>query len=197
MNSAGRARVNAVLDTAPADWDRVPRVNLTGPMLISRACPPRTIERAGGSIVNTSSVATVRGLGTAAYGASTAGLDALTIDLAVSYGAAGVRVNAVAPGQVSTPLARRLGIDEPGRELHRLTTPLATEGTVWDVAWAVLFLASDEARWITGTTLVVDESLSATVPRTMLRQMVGDRETRTGMLFEAATPDLAQGRPRV
>ena len=81
-----------------------------------------------------------------------------------------MRVNCIAPGPLYTPMvAGRLS--EEGRDLRRRSTPLGIEGSAWDIAWAALFLASDEARWITGVTLPVDGGVLATTPLSMLEHL--------------------------
>jgi len=103
----------------------------------------------------------------AAYAASKGGMIALTRDMAVQHAADGVRVNVIAPGHLDTPLAR-VSVAASGQDVERMSatraraTPLGSEGSVWDVAWAAVYLASDEARWVTGQTLVVDGGLTIT-----------------------------------
>jgi len=135
-------------------WDQVIAVNLKSALLMSKSAIPSMGHR-GGSIVNISSIASLRAYGTVAYGPSKAAMNSLTAELALIYGPQGIRVNTVAPGHVMTPLAMGL-LGESARELRRKAGPLAVEGDAWDVAFAVLFLASDEARFITGVTLPVD-----------------------------------------
>jgi NAD(P)-dependent dehydrogenase (short-subunit alcohol dehydrogenase family) len=113
-----------------------------------------------GVIVNISSISGLRGTGTTAYGASKAAVNQLTRDMALSYGANGIRVNAVVPGGIETPMS--IGALSPeSRRAIRLLTPLHEQGTPWDVAAAVFFLAGDEARYITGALLPVDGGASA------------------------------------
>jgi NAD(P)-dependent dehydrogenase (short-subunit alcohol dehydrogenase family) len=128
-------------------------------MLMSRRVVPHLRASGGGAIVNLSSIAGMRGIGSGAYGPSKAGVIGLTYDLAYSLGRDHIRVNCVAPGHLYTPMG-----DQGGPELRdrrRRAGLLATEGTAWDAAWAALFLASDEARWITGVVLPVDAGTSA------------------------------------
>jgi NAD(P)-dependent dehydrogenase (short-subunit alcohol dehydrogenase family) len=111
---------------------------------------------ARGSIVSIASIAALRSHGGGvAYSASKAGLIAATRDLAVMYGREGVRANIVAPGHIFTPLVEGM-LDEEAREVRRKVAPLGIEGDAWDIAAASLFLASDEARFITGACLPVD-----------------------------------------
>jgi meso-butanediol dehydrogenase / (S,S)-butanediol dehydrogenase / diacetyl reductase len=147
------------------DWRQVLDVNLTGAHLMCQAALPRLVERRG-SIVNVSSVsAFVSHAGGAAYTASKAGLVMLTKSLALDYGPRGVRVNAVCPGWVRTEMGDE-SMDHIGRkrsitrdEAYELTAryvPLRREGTPDEIAAVCLFLASDEASYVTGATLVVD-----------------------------------------
>lgn len=126
---------------------------------------PRLVER-GGAIVNISSTGALISTGqTPSYGAAKAAVLRLTADLAVAYGRDGVRVNAIAPGNIYTPMVDRGGHMTPEQRSQRARmSALGTEGTAWDVAYAALFLASDEARWITGACLPVDGGMTQTNP---------------------------------
>lgn len=143
-----------------AEWDRVMAVDLKSMFLAIRAAVPALEARGGGSIICVSSVAALRGHGRTAYAAAKAGVIGLVRSLAVQLGPRGIRVNAIAPGRVWTPMVEDLGPD--AREARRRSSPLGTEGTGWDVGWGAVYLASDEARWVTGHTLVIDAGLSLT-----------------------------------
>jgi NAD(P)-dependent dehydrogenase (short-subunit alcohol dehydrogenase family) len=151
---AGGNTVTVSLD----DWDRLVQSNLTSAMLCCRACIPRMQAGGGGSIVNVSSTAGMIGLsgtaGAVAYAATKAALQGLTLSVAADHAAEGIRANCLIVGTVATPLVAFLG--EEGRERRRKAVPLQTEGTGWDVAYAAVYLASDEARWITGVMLPID-----------------------------------------
>lgn len=148
------------------DWDRLLQVNLTSAMLCCRAAIPRMRASGGGSILNVSSSAGMLGLsgtpGAVAYTASKAGLQGLTLSVAADHAAEGIRANCLIVGTVATPLVRGLG--EEGRERRRKAVPLQTEGTAWDVAYAAVYLASDEARWVTGVMLPIDGGLHSIRP---------------------------------
>ena len=139
-------------------WDKVIRTNLTLALLCCRACLPRMRAGGGGAIINVSSTAGAVGLqgetGAIAYVATKAGLQGMTLSLAADHAAEGIRANCLIVGTVATPMVAHLG--EEGRERRRKAVPLQTEGSGWDVGWAAVFLASDEARWITGVMLPVD-----------------------------------------
>ncbi len=127
---------------------------MTGTLHLSQAAAPHLKENRG-CIINVSSIAARRAHGLAiAYSASKAAIEAMTRDMAHSLGSSGVRVNCLVPGALHTPIGG--GKTAQSRERRRLGNLLSVEGSAWDAAWAALFLASDEARWITGTTLVVD-----------------------------------------
>ena len=142
-----------------AVWDAVIDVNLKSAVVMSKHAMPALIA-ARGSIVNIASIAALRAHGGGvAYSASKAGMIAVTRDLAVMYGREGVRANSVAPGHIYTPLVEDM-LDEKARDTRRRIAPLGIEGDAWDVAAATLFLASDEARFITGACLPVDGGVS-------------------------------------
>ena len=140
------------------DWNRLLQTNLTSAMLCCRACIPRMREGGGGSIINVSSSAGMLGLsgtpGAAAYTATKAGLQGPTLSVAADHAAEGIRANCLIVGTVYTPLVAFIG--DEGRERRRKAVPLQTEGTGWDVAYAAVYLASDESRWVTGVMLPID-----------------------------------------
>jgi NAD(P)-dependent dehydrogenase (short-subunit alcohol dehydrogenase family) len=147
-----------------ADWDRVFGTNLTSALLCCRACIPRMRAGGGGATVNVSSIAGVVGLsggsaGAVAYTTTKAGLQGFTLSVAADYAAEGIRANCLIVGTVNTPMVARLGAE--ALERRRKAVPLQTEGTGWDVAHAAVYLASDEARWVTGAMLPIDGGLLA------------------------------------
>lgn len=159
FNNVGTGAPGTVVTVTEDVWDRVMSVNLKATMWCSKYAIPRLIESGGGSIINVSTLAAVQGFrrgdtGFAAYSASKAGVVGLTLSMAADYAPAGVRVNCLLVGMVNTPQVARFG--EEARERRRRAVPLQTEGTGWDVGWAAVYLASDEARWITGTSLAID-----------------------------------------
>ena len=154
VNNAGISGEGGVSAVTRAGWEHVFAVNVTGAMLVARAAHPHLVRAGGGSVVNVSSIAALRGFGSGAYGASKGALQSLTTDLAHDWGPDGIRVNCLVPGHLYTPMGDHGG--ESGRELRRRANLLGTEGTAWDLAWAALFLAGPESRWITGAVLPVD-----------------------------------------
>lgn len=171
VNNAGIIVRNAsVTAVAIEDWERVLRIDLTGVFLVSRFAL-REMVRAGrgGAVVHVSSVGGLVGdASLAPYNAAKGGVNALTKNMALDYAPHRIRVNAVCPGRVWTPMpmSRLRPGEEPEEVLARWgrNVPLGRIGQPEDVARAILFLASDEASWITGTWLVVDGGVTASHP---------------------------------
>jgi NAD(P)-dependent dehydrogenase (short-subunit alcohol dehydrogenase family) len=128
-------------------------------------------EKRSGAVVNIGSISGFRGGNYVGYAAAKGGMHALTTDMAYSHGRQGIRVNAIAPGHITTPLLySNAGLTPETEFRQRLANAsglLGTEGNGWDVAWAATFLASDEARWITGVTLPVDAGVMSVAPLMM------------------------------
>ena len=175
VNNIGLAAVGTVVDTSEDDWDRVLDVNLRTTFLASKHAVPVMAAKGAGAIVNISSISALRGDGTLAYSAAKGGVTAMTVDMAYSHGRQGIRVNAIAPGHLTTPnVLSAYGPSAPTGYLRTLRNEaglLATEGTGWDVAWAAAFLASDEARWITGAVLPVDSGVLSVTPLLMAQHL--------------------------
>jgi NAD(P)-dependent dehydrogenase (short-subunit alcohol dehydrogenase family) len=174
VNNVGIHGSGRVTDFDAAEWDRTLAVNLKGAMLMAKHAVRAMIERGGGAVVNIASVDGIRAGGwhNLPYAASKGGIITATTHMAVHHGHDNVRVNCIAPGMIYTEmvsgrLAQRQGL----RERRRRGAPLGTEGSAWDIAWAALFLASDESRWITGVTLPVDAGLLASTPLSMLEHL--------------------------
>ncbi len=156
-NNVGIASKGSVVDEDPEVWQRVMRVNVDSMFLASKYAIPAMIETAGGgAIVNVASIAALRPRGMTAYSTSKGAVIALTRAMAVDHGPQGIRVNCVAPGAVYTPMVNVEGMSPEARERRRQASVLGIEGTGWDVGYAVRFLLSEQARFITGQTLVVD-----------------------------------------
>ena len=158
----------SVTDVDEKFWDTVMEVNLKSVMLTSKYAIPEMIKVGGGSIINISSIAGVQAGSRPShpYSASKAGMMGLSKSMAVHYGRDNIRVNCVVVGQVHSPKVHAI-VSEEARNLRRRAAPLGTEGTGWDIAWATVFLASDEARWISGIDLPVDAGLLVTTPLAM------------------------------
>ena len=159
-NNVGIESRKSLFEVTEEEWDRVMAVDLKSMLLATQAAARPMVERGRGSIVCVSSVAAMRGHGRTAYAAAKAGVIGFVRTCAAQLGPKGVRVNAIAPGMVWTPMVESVGPEL--REKRRKASPLGTEGEGWDVAWAAVYLASDEARWVTGQTLVVDGGLTLT-----------------------------------
>jgi NAD(P)-dependent dehydrogenase (short-subunit alcohol dehydrogenase family) len=154
----------SVLDTAPEAWDRVLDVNAKGVFLCCQHGIPHLLERGGGSVINVASFVALMGASTSqiAYTASKGAVLSLTRELAVEFARRGVRVNALCPGPVETPMLMRLFEDDPAAfERRRVHLPMGRLAKAREVALGALFLASDESSYVTGATFLVDGGLTA------------------------------------
>ena len=164
VNNAGIEVAGAIPEYTSAQWDRQVGVNLKGAFLCIKHAIPHMRGR-GGAIVNISSVHAFASYpGNAAYDASKAGMLALTRTLALEHGRDGIRVNAICPGYIDTPMMDEwlATLPDPDAAMRQVLAvhPLGRIGTPRDIAAAVLFLASDEAAFISGATLVVDGAMT-------------------------------------
>src|SRR5919112_1186206 len=162
VNNAAKATDADFSDLDEETWDEDVNVTLKGPFLCSQTVLPDMVNSRSGVILNISSVNALGYYGNEAYSAAKAGLLSLTRSLAVRYGPSGIRVNAIAPGSLRTP-AWEQRVQENPHVFERVAGwyPLGRVGESEDVAGAALFLASDEAAWITGAVLPVDGGLTA------------------------------------
>ena len=171
VNNIGLASLGTVVDTSEDAWDRAFDINLRTAFLSAKYAVPVMAAQGSGSIVNISSISALRGDGTVAYSAAKGGLTAMTVDMAYSHGRQGIRVNAIAPGHITTPMVASVSAAGPRAEfmdtLRSEAGLLGTPGTGWDVGYAAAFLASDEARWITGVVLPVDSGVLSVTPLMM------------------------------
>jgi len=164
-NNVGIGSRGSVVDETPEGWRRVMQVNVEPMFLVSKYAIPAMVRTAGrGAIVNISSISAIRPRGLTVYTASKGAVIALTRAMAVDHAGQGIRVNCVAPGPVYTPMVYAKGMSPAAREQRRAASPLALEGTGWDIGHAVRFLLSDHARYITGQTLVVDGGVTLRSP---------------------------------
>jgi len=158
LNCVGVSQTTAFLDLDPGEWERIITINLTGMFHLGQAAAWQMVRQGtGGSIINvTSQLAEVARLGRAAYVASKGGGRSLTHAMALELAPHGIRVNAIAPGPTLTGLTRASYADPERRRATIAQIPLGRLGQPEDIVGAILFLASDEARWVTGSTVTVD-----------------------------------------
>ena len=164
VNNVGvSGATGTAVDVDPEEWDLTLRVNVTSMMLMSKFAIPEMLKAGGGSIVNLSSVTALLGGHPAlAYPTSKGAVIAMTRAMAAHHGRDGIRVNCICPGFMYTPMVRVEGMTDEQRERRRLSSLMPeVEGTGWDVGQAVLWLASDDSRFVTGIALPVDAGTSA------------------------------------
>jgi NAD(P)-dependent dehydrogenase (short-subunit alcohol dehydrogenase family) len=171
-NNVGILDVGGPVELSEEQWDRLFAVNVKSMFLTCKYVLP-VMERQGkGAIVNVSSISSIRWVGypSVSYSASKGAVNQLTRSIAVQYAARGIRANCVLPGAMNTPMIREPlkdvygpgGVEEMIRRRDAMV-PMGKMGDAWDVAYAALFLASDEARYVTGAGLVVDGGLTCQV----------------------------------
>ena len=169
-NNVGIAEVGGPVEVSEESWDRVCAVNLKSMFLTCKHVLPVMVARGGGAIVNIASVAGIRWLGVPylSYSATKAGVLALSRSIALEYAAQGIRCNAILPGLLDTPMveASLKDVYAQGdiarmKEIRHAQSPTGRMGDAWDVAYAALYLASDEAKYVSAAELVVDGGLAA------------------------------------
>ncbi|MDQ1467978.1 MAG: meso-butanediol dehydrogenase / (S,S)-butanediol dehydrogenase / diacetyl reductase [Actinomycetota bacterium] len=164
VNAAGVEGYGTAVDIDRDEWERVISVNLTGTFLVCKHVIPVMVATGGGSVVNLSSVEGLEAIqGQPAYSASKGGVVLLTRNLAIDFGLAGVRVNCLCPGLVRTPMTEMLFDPAVGEIRERFVAQhmLGRAGLPDEIAAAALFLASDDASFVTGHALVVDGGFTA------------------------------------
>jgi len=168
-NNVGIVTVGGVVDTSEETWDRVMAINLKSMFLTIKYVIPNMTIQGTGVITNISSIASIRytGVNYVTYYTSKAGILGLTMSVAMEYAAKGIRCNAILPGLMNTPMVVEplKGVYGHGDvqkmiEVRDRQCPMGKMGDAWDVAHAALFLASDEAKYITGATIVVDGGIT-------------------------------------
>jgi NAD(P)-dependent dehydrogenase (short-subunit alcohol dehydrogenase family) len=170
-NNVGIVEVGGAVDASEESWDRVMDVNVKSMFLTCKHVLPQMERQGGGAIVNIASIAGIRWLGVPyiSYAASKAAVLQLTQTIAMEYAKKGIRANAILPGLMDTPMIVKPLSGAYGGDAERMRAARAAQcptgkmGDAWDVAYAALFLASDEAKYITGTQLVVDGGLTCKV----------------------------------
>jgi len=171
-NNVGISVKGGIIETSEEDWDRIIAVNLKSVFLTCKYVLPHMEKQGSGCIINISSIAAIRmqPIALTAYAASKAGMIALTREVAIQYAAKGIRANVILPGLMKTPRIalgafkefHDAGADELWRKRDAMC-PTGKQGDAWDTAYAALFLASNEAKYITGTTLIVDGGITGTM----------------------------------
>ena len=163
VNNAGIFRTEGVEETSEELWDLVMEINGKGVFLGTKHAIPEMRKAGGGTIINISSVAGLTGgVGSAAYRASKGAVRLFTKATAIQYAAEGIRANSVHPGVIETPMtAPNILADEDSRQRSAARHPIGRNGNPEDVAYGVLYLASDESSFVTGSELVIDGGLTA------------------------------------
>jgi NAD(P)-dependent dehydrogenase (short-subunit alcohol dehydrogenase family) len=174
MNNVGVQAVGGPLEVSEDDFDRLMRINVKGMFLTCRAVIPSMLRQGGGAIVNNSSVAAIRySYPSVAYAASKGAVQQLTQNIGLQYAAKGIRCNSVLPGYIATErIISRFKKSHGDRWPEMIAererqVPCGRLGEPWDIAHAALFLASDEAKYITGIGLIVDGGQSASTTGTI------------------------------
>ena len=168
-NNVGIVEIGGPVEASEESWDHIIAVNLKSLFLTCKYVIPHMENNGGGAIVNMSSVAAIRWLGVPyiSYSTTKAGILQFTRSVALQYAAKNIRCNCILPGFIDTPhVQKSLGTEYAAGDLQKMKEirdsqcPMGKMGDAWDVAYAALFLASDEAKYITGTQLVVDGGLT-------------------------------------
>ena len=168
FNNVGTGGPGMVTEVEDSVWNRALDGNLKSAVLACKYAVPKISDSGGGAIINVSSIDGLRAGMTPniPYAVAKGGLVTLTKAMAVHHGRENVRVNCIAPGHLHAPFVAEISDEQ--RELRRKAGPLGTEGDAWDVAWAAVFLASEESRWISGIVLPIDAGLLAATPLSVL-----------------------------
>lgn len=167
FNSVGILGPGLAADVTEEVWDNVIETNLKAMWLVAKHVLPIMVEQRGGSFVAVSSIGAERGGTSAAYGISKAGVSRLVKSVAATYGRYDIRANAILPGLIDTPMAIDAAVADTGASRDELArqrearVPMAYKGSAADVAYAALFFASDESRFVSGTCLPVDGAVLA------------------------------------
>jgi len=170
-NNVGIEIPGGVEDMSEEDWDKTMAVNLKSMFLTCKYAVPHMVAQGCGSIINISSINAIRNLPyiTIAYSASKAGVIAFTREVAIQYASKGIRVNAILPGMMNTPMVVAALTDAFGGDVKEMMKtrdamcPTGKQGEPWDVAALSVFLASDDSKYITGAALVIDAGLTCIV----------------------------------
>lgn len=161
VNNAGIVIMKNIEETNLDDWNKVMSTNVTGAFLGIKYAIPEMRKAGGGSIINISSISGILGIGAAAYNASKGAVRILAKNIAADYAKENIRANSVHPGVINTPMTKDLLDDPDTRENFEAMTPLPRLGKSEDIAYGVLYLASDESSFMTGAELVIDGGMVA------------------------------------
>ncbi len=163
VNNAAIGAFGRVLhEIDDATWEEVLAINLTGVFRMTRAVVPEMLKAGGGSIINVSSVGGLIGFwGSAAYGTSKGGLEVFTRCVAMDYAKQGIRCNSICPGLVQTPMSEPLLNNPDMRDQALSAYPISRVGTPEEIAKLMVYLASDESSWVTGSSYTIDGGLTA------------------------------------
>jgi len=172
VNNVGALGAGKVTDIEDEVWSRALDGNLKSAALVSKFAVPQMAADGGGSIIHVSSIDGLRAGAShnVPYSVAKGGLVTLTKAMAVHHGRDNIRVNCIAPGHIHAPFVASMTKEQ--LELRRRAGPLGITGDAWDVAWAAVFLASDEARWISGVTLPIDAGLLAATPLAVIDNLI-------------------------
>lgn len=178
VNNVGMGAGSGRLETMdPAVWQKGVDLNLTSAFLMTRAAIPDLLASQGKAIVNIASVAGIRAHGSASYGPAKAAMIQFTRETALMYGAEGLRANVIAPGHIMTPLVEKFSAPTARENRRKVGALSGVEGDAWDIAYATLFLAGDEARFISGVCLPVDGGVTVVGPLAAFERMTGESMT--------------------
>lgn len=162
-NNVGIPSWKEIVDTTEEAWNKITNANVKGMFLMCKQAIPRMIEGGGGSIINVSSVASIRVFPDAAYVSSKGAVNSLTLYIAGRYGRYNIRANALLLGYIDTPLARPAWENEKVREINLRQVPMRRFASPWEVAAVAVFLASDEVSYVNGAILPVNGGLSLSI----------------------------------
>jgi NAD(P)-dependent dehydrogenase (short-subunit alcohol dehydrogenase family) len=162
-NNVGVVLGAEIVNTSEEDWDRTFDPNVKGMFMMCKRVIPHMIEQGGGSIINVSSIASIRPVAPASYTASKGAVNSLTLYIARRYARYNIRANALLLGYIDTPLVRPVWANEKIREINLRQVPMRRFASPWEVATVAAFLASDEASYVTGVLLPVDGGLSVSM----------------------------------
>ena len=172
LNNVGGPGSGDVTEITEELWEESLDRNLKSAAFVSKYAVPAMAESGGGSIIHVASIDgyRARAVKNIPYSVAKGGVIQLTRAMAVHHGRDSIRVNCIAPGHLHGPFVEQ--IPEDWREMRKRAGPLGTEGDAWDVAWAAVFLASDESKWISGVILPIDAGLQAATPLSVLHNLV-------------------------